>query len=182
MKKLILISAIALSVLTVQKVSAQVSLNINIGSQPAWGPTGYDYVNYYYLPDVDAYYDVPNRRYVYLDNNVWVHRTYLPSRYNYNPYKSYKVVVNEREPWHNHTVIHNKYVVYKGKPSQALIRDSRDVRYTKYHVNKKTVKRYNVDNGRKTPLIKRNHEKGNKKMLIKRNEGKGKKTPLIKRG
>ncbi|WP_205780505.1 hypothetical protein [Mucilaginibacter limnophilus] len=166
MKKLILTTAIALSVFTVQKVSAQISVNINIGSQPAWGPVGYDYVNYYYLPDVDAYYDVPNRRYVYLDNNVWVHRTYLPARYsNYNVYNGYKVVINDPEPWRNHTVIHNKYVVYKGKPSQPIIRNSHDVKYTKYRTSKKTVTHVKVDNdkGRKnfTKVKVKSHGHGN---------------------
>ncbi len=37
---------------------AQVSINVNIGSPPLWGPTGYTHVQYYYLPDVEAYYDV----------------------------------------------------------------------------------------------------------------------------
>ncbi|MCD8740805.1 hypothetical protein LT679_09355 [Mucilaginibacter roseus] len=144
MKKFIITTAIALSFLTIQKASAQLSVNINIGSQPAWGPVGYDYVNYYYLPDIDAYYDVPARRYVYLDNNVWVHRTYLPTRYrNYNLYNGYKVVINDRDPWRNHTVIHNKYVSYRGRPSTTVIRDSRDAKYVKYRtVNRVKVKHH----------------------------------------
>ncbi|MBE9585284.1 hypothetical protein IM792_12560 [Mucilaginibacter sp. JRF] len=151
MKKLIITTAIALSFLTIQKADAQISLNINIGSQPAWGPTGYDYVNYYYMPDIDAYYDVPAHRYVYLENNVWVHRTYLPTRYrNYNLYNGYKVVINDRDPWRNHTVIHNKYVTYRGRPSTTVIRDSRDVKYTKYRTNRATVTRVKVkDHGPK---------------------------------
>ncbi|RYY32584.1 MAG: hypothetical protein EOP46_18625 [Sphingobacteriaceae bacterium] len=145
MKKLILTTAIALSLLSLQKASAQISLNVNIGTQPVWGPTGYDHVDYYYLPDIDAYYDVPAKQYVVYENNVWVHRSSLPSRYSsYNPYKSYKVVVNERQPWVNHTVIHNKYVTYKGRPSQTIIRDSRDVRYTRYHSPKRNVTRVKV--------------------------------------
>ncbi len=145
MKKTIILAAIAFSFLTIQKASAQLSVNINIGSQPAWGPVGYDYVNYYYMPDIDAYYDVPARRYVYLENNVWVHRTYLPVRYrNYNLYNGYKVVINDREPWHNHTVIHNKYVGYRGRPSTAIIRDSRDIKYTKYRGNNARVTRVKV--------------------------------------
>lgn len=133
MKKLIITTAIALSFLTIQNASAQISLNINIGSQPAWGPVGYDHVDYYYMPDIDAYYDVPARQYVVYENNVWVHRRSLPTRYrSYNPYKSYKVVVNERNPWEHHTVVRNKYVTYKGRPSQVVIRDSRDVKYVKY--------------------------------------------------
>ncbi|RCH54175.1 hypothetical protein DJ568_12790 [Mucilaginibacter hurinus] len=157
MKKLFLSAAIALSIFAVKTASAQVSLNINIGSQPVWGPVGYDYVNYYYLPDIDAYYDVPARQYVVYENNVWVHRAALPSRYSsYNPYRSYKVVVNERTPWRQHTVIRNKYVSYKGRPSQVIIRDSRDVKYTKYHGPKANVTRVKVhsNNGNKKSFTK----------------------------
>jgi len=146
MKKLLITTIIALSVFIMQKASAQVSLNINIGTQPAWGPVGYDYVNYYYLPDIDAYYDVPTRQYVIFENNIWVHRSVLPSRYSYyNPYKSYKVVVNERTPWVRHTVIRNKYVTYKGRPSQVIIRNSHDAKYVKYrsHGNNGSNKNYN---------------------------------------
>ncbi len=33
-----------------------ISFNINVDRQPVWGPTGYDYVEYYYLPDIEVYY------------------------------------------------------------------------------------------------------------------------------
>ncbi|RYD94115.1 MAG: hypothetical protein EOP54_18075 [Sphingobacteriales bacterium] len=157
MKKLILTAAIALSVFSIQKASAQISLNINIGNQPVWGPVGYDHVDYYYLPDIDAYYDVPQRQYVVYENNVWVHRAALPPRYsNYNPYKSYKVVVNERDPWVRHTVIRDRYVSYKGRPSQVIIRDSRDVKYTKYRGNRANVTRVKVhsNNGNNKTFVK----------------------------
>lgn len=56
MKKLILSAALLLSCFAVKTASAQVSvsLGVNIGSQPAWGPVGYDYANYYYMPDIDT--------------------------------------------------------------------------------------------------------------------------------
>jgi hypothetical protein len=31
---------------------SQVSVNVNIGSPPLWGPSGYSNIDYYYLPDV----------------------------------------------------------------------------------------------------------------------------------
>jgi hypothetical protein len=39
-----------------QHAFAQVSVSVNIGSQPLWGPTGYDQAQYYYLPEYDAYF------------------------------------------------------------------------------------------------------------------------------
>ncbi|WP_413669912.1 hypothetical protein ACEN9X_08220 [Mucilaginibacter sp. Mucisp86] len=135
MKKIILSAAILLSCFTAKMASAQVSigLGINIGSQPDWGPVGYDYVNYYYMPDIDAYYDVPAHNYVYFENNVWVHRRYLPVRYrNYNVYNGYKVVINDRNPWIRNTYYRDHYYGYRGRHDQVIIRNSRDVRYANH--------------------------------------------------
>jgi hypothetical protein len=54
MKKIIITTAIFISLLSVKAANAQVSLNINIGSQPEWGPVGYDHADYYYMPDIDT--------------------------------------------------------------------------------------------------------------------------------
>lgn len=118
-------------------LNAQVSfsLNYNIDNQPVWGPTGYDYVEYYYLPDIDIYYNVPQHRFYYNERGRWISRSYLPSHFrNYDLYNSYKVVVNEREPWRNHKTYIEKYSSFKGRHDQQPIRDSRD---SKYFMNKK---------------------------------------------
>jgi hypothetical protein len=140
---------------------AQINVNINLGSQPVWGPTGYDYVEYYYLPDIEAYYSVPQHRYYYYNNGNWIHSTNLPSRYsNFDYYNSYKVVVNENEPWRNHKTYREKYFSYKGRHDQPLIRDSRDSKYyiikkhpehknwVKEHNNKKDDKNNKHNNGK----------------------------------
>ncbi len=117
-----------------QKTNAQVrlSLNLNLNSQPAWGPEGYDHVDYYYMPDIDAYYNVPQRQFVYLEGNRWVFASSLPPRYNgYNLYSGYKVVVNEPRPYLRADVYRARYAQYKGGrgPRQVIIRDSHDQRY-----------------------------------------------------
>jgi len=117
-------------------LNAQVSarINLNIGSQPAWGPTGYDHVEYYYLPDIEAYYNVPQHKYYYNEGGRWVGRSRLPARYHdFDLYNSYKVVVNDREPYRHHEKYRNQYASYKGRHDQQPIRDSRD---SKYFVNK----------------------------------------------
>jgi hypothetical protein len=51
-------------------------------------------VRYYYLPDVEAYYDVQSRMFIYYGGGVWVHRASLPSRYRgYDLFGGYKVVM-----------------------------------------------------------------------------------------
>lgn len=117
MKKLLLIAAIGIGSLAAVPAQAQVSLSVNIGLQPDWGPRGYNHVDYYYLPDVDCYYNVPTRNYVYLESGSWVHRRYLPSRYRgYDLYGGRKVVINSRDPWRNHNHYRTTYVTnYRGR-------------------------------------------------------------------
>lgn len=77
-------------------MQAQVSVNVKIGVPPPWGPVGFNEVHYYYLPGVEAYYDVPSSMFIYNEGGVWVHRAYLPSRYrNYDLYGGYKVVMKD---------------------------------------------------------------------------------------
>ena len=75
---------------------AQVSVNVNIGVPPPWGPVGYTEVRYYYLPDVEAYYDIQNSMFIFFVQGAWVHRSHLPSPYkNYDLYGGYKVVITD---------------------------------------------------------------------------------------
>lgn len=80
------------------RAQVRVGVNVNIGAQPAWVPAGY--AEYYYLPDIDAYYYVPRRQFVYLSNGRWTFSAYLPTRYrNYDLYSGYKVAVREPRPY-----------------------------------------------------------------------------------
>ncbi len=113
MKKMIVLILLIGGLTSVQKADAQV--NINLGLQPAWGPAGYQYVDYYYLPDIETYYYVPNKQFIYLNNGKWIYSAGLPSRYRtYNLYNGYKVVVNEPKPYLRHAAYKVKYAKYKG--------------------------------------------------------------------
>lgn len=128
-----LVTVAALS-LTSQQASSQVRfhVNLNIGSQPAWGPAGYDYVNYYYLPDIDVYYSVPQRQFIYLDRGRWVFSSYLPARYrSYDLNRGYKVVVNEPRPYLHADVYRNRYSHYKGWRGRQELNE-RNERYNTY--------------------------------------------------
>ncbi|MEO6315223.1 MAG: hypothetical protein ABIU63_08255 [Chitinophagaceae bacterium] len=127
---LLLISMVAISFLGSKPASAQFQLSVNIGAQPEWGPSGYDYAENYYLPDVEAYYSVPRRQFVYFDRGNWVFANTLPGRCaNYDLYTGYKVVINERNPWshfNNHRV---QYAPYRYRHDQLVIRNQRGGRY-----------------------------------------------------
>src|SRR6478672_5680534 len=97
MRKVFFSSALILVLaFTFGRSNAQISVSVNIGLQPEWGPVGYDYVDYYYMPQYEVYYYVPERKFVYLDGGRWIFATALPPRYGtVNLFSTYKVVVNE---------------------------------------------------------------------------------------
>jgi hypothetical protein len=110
------------------------SVGANISDQPVWGPSGYDRADYYYIPDVDLYYSISERQYIYKNGSSWTHAASLPSTYGtHDPYHSYKVVINEDKPYLNNVSHRAKYGSFIGMKDQPVIRDSRD---PKYFVNK----------------------------------------------
>ena len=129
MKKLMLVLIAVIGFTAASQ--AQVNVSINIGSQPVWGPTGYDHVDYYYLPDIDSYYDVPNKVYVYKSGNTWHRSRKLPSSYgNYDLYNSHKVVINGVDkPYMHDDQYRDQYKNFKGQHDQTPIRDSKEEKY-----------------------------------------------------
>jgi hypothetical protein len=130
--KRIFYAVLATAILTVfsAPLKAQINVSVNTESQPVWGPVGYDRIEYYYVPDLDVYYNVPQNRFHYWEKDRWVNNTNLPSRYNrFSLFNHYKVVVNEKEPWKKHKYYKDKYFSYRGRHDQVLIRDSRDSKY-----------------------------------------------------
>ncbi|WP_291114819.1 hypothetical protein [Flavobacterium sp. UBA6135] len=62
-------------------MQSQVSVNVNLGKPPVWAPADRVEVQYYYLPEVDVYYDVPAQRFIYIRNGRWHHSAALPAKY-----------------------------------------------------------------------------------------------------
>ena len=106
-------------------MQSQVSVNVNIGTPPSWGPVGYSNVDYYYLPDVQAYYDIRASQFIYFGSGNWVRSRYLPGQYrNYDLYNGYKVVLNDyhgKTPYTHYKQHKVKYYKgYKGKPQKSI--------------------------------------------------------------
>jgi hypothetical protein len=149
---LVLIAAVLLS--SAADAQLRISLGFNVDRQPVWGPTGYDHAEYYYLPDIGVYYNVPQQKYYYNERGRWISRSTLPSRYrNFDLYHSYKVVLNEPTPYRNDKMYREKYASFKGRHDQEVIRDARD---PKYYVNPKHPEHNNWVKQQK-------HDKGNGK-------------------
>jgi hypothetical protein len=114
---------IALMLLMSVFAHAQVSINVNIGTPPNWGPQGYDDSRYYYLPDIDTYYDVTQKQFIYDNNGRWIRENRLPSKYRqYDLYGGYKVVLNDYRgdaPYTYHTKHRSNYPKgYHGSPQK----------------------------------------------------------------
>jgi hypothetical protein len=133
LKRQVLLAAFGItSGLAPLALKAQIQVNINL--QPAWGPTEYDYVEYYYLPEYEVYYDVPRHQFVYFDAGRWMFGASLPSRYGaVNFYSTYKVVINEPRAYRGFKNHRHQYAGYKhGGHPQNMIRDSRSPKYSKH--------------------------------------------------
>ncbi|RWZ86923.1 MAG: hypothetical protein EO766_13080 [Hydrotalea sp. AMD] len=130
MNKKFIVIFFLLSALAFNQLSAQFSLNVNIGTQHVWGPTGYDYAENYYFPEIGAYYNVADQQYTYQENNRWVTTRSLPYRYqNYDLYNGYKVVINHPRPYLHDNEYRSRYAQYRDVHNQPIIRDSRDNKY-----------------------------------------------------
>lgn len=86
--------------------NAQVSVNVNVGTPPVWGPA-ITTQEYYYLPDIDSYYDIRQSKFIYLNNGVWIRAKSLPNRYrSYNLNTGHIIIIND---YHGH----NPYANYR---------------------------------------------------------------------
>jgi hypothetical protein len=104
--------ALALFLCTITPNYAQVAINVNFGTPPQWGPVGYTETSYYFIPDVQSYYDIRAQQFIFLSNGVWIKSHNLPNRYrNYDLYNGYKVVLND----YHGTRPYNQYKEHKVK-------------------------------------------------------------------
>lgn len=147
-------------------LQAQVTVNVNIGTPPAWGPSGSESVDYYYLPDLESYYDIRAAEFIYFGNGRWVRSRNLPNQYrNYNLYNGYKVVLNNYHgatPYANFKTHKIKY--YKGYKGKA----QKNSGASKMH-NSNSIRDY------KNYKSKPNNQENHKKNKENNGHGKGKK-------
>ena len=124
MKTLKIITLATLLLFASNVTQAQVSVNINLGVQPSWGPVGYSSVDYYYIPDVQAYYDVRATQFIFLNGGTWIRSSRLPQQYrNYDLNRGYKVVLNDyhgTRPYSQYKYHKQKYYKGYGKPQKSI--------------------------------------------------------------
>jgi uncharacterized membrane protein YgcG len=97
----------AFALLATPAAQAQVGVNINI-AVPAWGPQVPYGTQYYYIPEIDGYYDLYNQQYIVFQDGYWVPQ---PELYGYDPYLFHPVIVDYRgpQPWSRLDYYHQRY-------------------------------------------------------------------------
>ncbi|MDN3656595.1 hypothetical protein QWZ08_13200 [Ferruginibacter paludis] len=74
-------------------------------SNPSWAPPYSEGVRYYYLPDIEVYYDLSDPEFIYLDNGQWSFSPLLPPIYaGYDLFNSFVISLqwNVYQPWMHH--------------------------------------------------------------------------------
>lgn len=148
------IAIIGLFLLVANATQAQVSVNINVGTPPSWGPAGYSNMDYYYLPDIRSYYDVRASQFIYFGGNRWIRSNRLPRQYrNYDLHRGRTVVLNDyhgRTPYlyYNNHKVHspNRYRVAQERSYRD--RDHGGKKHYDRHDNRKHDKHDRHDNER----------------------------------
>jgi hypothetical protein len=122
MKKIYLLSAMVLAGLFANKAQAQISVHIglNLPVRHVYVPAPQPEViynddfddsdDYYYLPEVEAYYSIPLNCYFYNDGGRWIRAQYLPGAYrNYDWRSARRFEVRGRRPYMNHDVYRGRW-------------------------------------------------------------------------
>lgn len=124
MKKVLIALCFVTGLAFSQQANAQINVSINIGNQPAWGPSGYNHADFYYIPSINVYYDIMRGQYVYMNGNRWMYGAQLPPRYrNFDLYRSYKVVINRPSPFMQNRNDVAMYGRYRNVYNQPMNRD-----------------------------------------------------------
>ena len=82
---------------------------------PEWAPPIYQGARYYYMPDIETYYDLSNRNFVYYNSGQWLNSPTLPSMYaDYDLYSGFAVTLsaNAYQPWLRHQYYITNYPRY----------------------------------------------------------------------
>ena len=134
MKKLFLAGAVLCGIAVANPAHAQIQFSVNIGVQPSWGPSGYDHVEYYYIPDMQCYYYVPDHQFIYQREGRWIYTRDMPPGYrDFDINHCHKVVINEPQPYMHFDEHRREYDHFRGeRDHQDFIRDNHEDRYQEH--------------------------------------------------
>lgn len=118
-------SAMVLGGLGIKTADAQIGIriNLNLGNRPVYVPAPEPevvnepvYDDYYYLPEVEAYYSVGEHCYYYQDGNRWIAAAYLPGMYrNYDWRSARRFEIRTNRPYMHHDVYRGRFGGYNNR-------------------------------------------------------------------
>jgi hypothetical protein len=123
--------------------NAQISVSLNIGSRPTWQEFHEEESDYYYLPEIEAYFDVRSSVYIYLGPRGWIRSVYLPEYcQNYDVNHGYRVAID-----------------YRGNCPYTYFNHHKEKYYRKCHKNyRETYYQPNYENRREYVYVDRDDE------------------------
>lgn len=96
MKKLFLCVVVTITAAMFSIASARTNAESNVESQAKMSLGQGDEVQYYYLPEIDAYYYVPRKQFIYQSGGHWTFSSALPAMHkDFDLESSNKVVINQ---------------------------------------------------------------------------------------
>ncbi|MGL2963410.1 hypothetical protein ACSVH2_06275 [Flavobacterium sp. RSB2_4_14] len=149
MKRIKLLLFATILVISVN-IKAQVTASFNFGTPPVWAPQNAEPAKFYYLPEIETYYDVPSRRYIYVRNGSWFRSATLPAQYrNYNLAKGQTVYI---------TNYRGNYPYYYFKQHKVKYHKNNNSFYKSSYTGKGNYKGNAPKNGNYKPY---DHDNGN---------------------
>jgi hypothetical protein len=123
MKRILFLSALIAGSLSFNAAKAQIGvhLNVNLGPRPVYVAPAPVVDDYYYLPDAEAYYSVPEHVYYYQNEGRWISSPRLVGRYrDYDYSRMRHYVINEPRPY-----LRNDYYRSRYSSPQMVVRNNR---------------------------------------------------------
>ena len=109
-------AVLLVSLFTVNNVSAVTSQLPPDGyNNPVWAPPYFPGVRYYYLPDLETYYDIESQEFVYLNDGQWNFSPECPfinTGFDLNNCFAIALDVNVYQPWMHHHYYISHYPRY----------------------------------------------------------------------
>ncbi len=116
LKKISIIAVFVISLYGLSGCSTPSHMTFGVHyTNPSWAPPYYAGVRYYYLPDIEVYYDLTDGEFVYLHNGQWLFSPVLPPAYSgYDLYNGFVISlnVNVYQPWLHHQYYVSHYPRY----------------------------------------------------------------------
>lgn len=138
--------------------NAQVAINVSLGARPQWHNESRceNNTNYYYLPEIEAYYDVTSATFIYNGSRGWVRAAYLPEYYgNYDVNRGLKVALSYRgrSPYVNFEYDRDRYYRNNRRDDYGRRHDNRRNDYVVYNSGRR-----HYDEGNRWDYKRNHHE------------------------